>query len=126
MINPDRIVPVQRIDLLSLVGVIMAMNGASYTVAKSKDIEGTFEVSGTGSVGNVLCDQPAKSIDLKDGVTAATVYFIPDYEFSGVSLAGTAVTPAMGSDEVQPDGRSIYKAVLATNAVTITAITPME
>ena len=44
MINKDRIVPVQKIDFLSLIGTILAIHGTSYDVLASKDVEGTFEV----------------------------------------------------------------------------------
>ena len=55
-------------------------------------------------------------------MTGATVYFIPAYDYTGMSINGTAVTP---TGTVNPDGITLYKAVLASGAVTITAVSPI-
>lgn len=124
MINNDRIVPVQKIDFLSLIGTVMALIGTSYNVLESSDVEGDFSVTGTGSAGNFLCNQPVKSLDFPTAVTGATVYFVPAFDYTEITKNDVAVTPTSGSDDVVADGISLYKAVLSSGNVTVTAITP--
>ena len=127
MVNTDRIVPVMKIDLLSLYGTIMALHGTSFAVLAAKDVKGTFEVTGSGSVGNFLANQPLQSVDFKSGVTAGTVYFVADYDFEGIKVAGDAASIASGGlalNKIQKDGATLYKAALSSSEVTITAVTP--
>lgn len=125
MINNDRIVPVQKIDLLTLIGTILGLNGTSYTVLEASTIEGAFSVTESGDAGNLLANQPVQTLDFADGVTAGVVYFIAAYDFAGITVAGAAATIADGSAEVQPDGVTLYKAALASGEVTITAVSPV-
>lgn len=121
MINNDRIVPIQSIDFLSLIGTILKMNGTSYTVVKS-NTQGDFSLTGTGNAGNILANQPVRSLDFATGVTAGVVYFVPDYNFSGISINGTAVD--LSAVTIDADGISLYTATLASGAVTVAKITP--
>lgn len=125
MINKDRIVPIQKMDLLTMFGTILALHGTEYAVLASTDVEGDFSVTGTGAAGNKLANQPVKTLDFASGVTGATVYFVAAYDYAGVSIAGVAATPAEGSAEVANDGATLYKAVLSSGAVTITAVSPV-
>ena len=125
MINNDRIVPVEKIDLLSLYGTILTLANVSYGVIESADVDGTFSVTGSGAAGNKLANQPVKSLDFVSGVTSGTVYFAASYDYEGFKVAGAAATYGAGSVTVKKDGYSLYKAVLADSAVTITAVTPM-
>lgn len=126
MINNDRIVPITKIDFLSLVGVFLGISGTSYGILASTDVEGDFEVTGTGAAGNKLANQPVKTLDFKSGVTSGTVYFVPAYDYAGITVAGAAATYADGSVEsVQADGITLYKAVLGSGEVTLTAVTPI-
>lgn len=125
MINNDRIVPVQKIDLLSLFGTVLGLIGTSYTVFVASDVEGTFSVTGTGAAGNLLASQPVKSLDFASGVTSGTVYFVAAYDFAGITVAGAAATIAEGSATVEPDGVTLYKAVLSSGSVTVSAVTPV-
>ena len=52
-------------------------------------------------------------------MSAATVYFVPAYDFAGFKIDGTAVT---ATGNVEADGRTLYLATLATGAVTITKV----
>lgn len=122
MINDKRIVPIQKMDLLSMVGTILGLNGTSYTVIQSADVEGAFSVTGSGAVGNVLANQPVKTLNFADGVTSATVYFVAGYDYEGMTINDVAATP---TGTVNPDGVTVYKAVLGSSAITITAITPV-
>ena len=124
MINKDRIVPIQKMDLLTMVGTILNLHGTSYAVISS-DVEGNFEVTGSGAAGNKLANQPVKTLDFKSGVTSGTVYFVAAYDFAGIKVAGAAATIADGSATVNPDGVTVYSAALASGEVTITAVSPV-
>ena len=122
MINTNRVVPVQKTDLLSLIGTVLGLIGTSYTVLAATTIEGAFSVTGSGSAGNFLANQPVQTLDFPSGVTGATVFFVAGYDFEGFTIAGAAATP---TGTVQPDGVTLYKAVLSGGAITVTAVTPV-
>ena len=124
MINKERIVPVSRVDLLTLVGMILNLIGTSYTVLKSKNIVGDFSVQASGAAGNLLADQPVKSLDFASGTTSGTVYFVADYKYTGITVAGAAATYGAGSATVEADAATLYKAELSSGTVTVTAISP--
>lgn len=120
MINENRIVPVTKTDLLTLYGNILTIAGTSVSAVSAVNANGDFVVEATGDAGNVIANEPVKSLDFADGVTAAVVYFIPGYNYAGFSIDGTAV--ATSGAEVDPDGVTLYTATLATNAVTIAKV----
>ena len=124
MINNDRIVPIQKMDLLSMIGTILALGNTSYNVLAASDVEGDFSVTGSGAAGNLLANQPVKTLDFATGVTSGTVYFVAAYDFEGFTVAGATATMGTSSEEVNPDGVTLYKAVLGSSNVTVTAITP--
>lgn len=120
MINNNRIVPVQATDLISLYAVILKQdttNNSTLAKVDAANAEGDFAITAASTP--LICSEPAKSIDLAAAVTAATVYFVPAYNYKGFTLAGVATTP---TGTVDADGATLYKAVLATNAVTITKV----
>lgn len=125
MINKDRIVPIQKMDLLTMVGTVLGLIGTTYSVLASSTVDGAFSVTGTGAAGNKLANQPVKTLDFASGVTGGTVYFVPDYEYAGITVAGAAATFAEGSATVIPDGATLYKAVLDSGTVTVTAVSPV-
>ena len=75
MINNDRIVPVQKTDLLTLYGNILKFASVSVTALASTGI-GEFEQDTNSAT--VIANEPVKSLNFGSSVTAATVYFIPD------------------------------------------------
>ncbi len=119
MINADRIVPVTAIDLISLYGLVLKQDSNNSALAKLDAGEiGTFKVTTNSAV--LLASEPAVEIDFDttaSSVTAGTVYFVPAYDYKGFTIDGAAVTP---TGDVVADGRTLYKAVLATGAITIT------
>ncbi len=128
MVSKDRIVPVQKIDRISLFGEMLAVANVSATLVKASDPEGHFSVAGSGAAGNKLLNEPAIAIELASGITGATVYFVPGIKFDGITKGGSAVTLASGSlgyADLACDGVTMYKAVLASGSVTISAITPI-
>lgn len=127
MVNTDRIVPITKIDYLSMIGTAMKLAGTSFSVLAASDIEGTFTVTGTGAAGNKLANQPAKSIDFATGVTSGTVYFVAANDFDGITVAGSAATIAdagLDLDDIKPDAVTLYTATLGSGEVTIAAVTP--
>lgn len=121
MINSDRIVPVSAIDLITLYGLILKQdttNNSTLAALNALNVEGDFKI--TSGSAPLLASQPVKSIDIDataSSVTAATIYFVPAYDYKGFTIDGSAITP---TGTVDADGRTLYKAVLATGAVTIT------
>ena len=127
MVNNDRIVPIQKIDLLSMYGTVLTIASVSFTVLAATDINGDFSVTGSGSAGTFLANQPVATLDFPSGVTGATVYFVPAFDFSAITVAGAAATiddSGLALADVQPDGVTLYKAVLSSGEVTISAVTP--
>ena len=123
MINKKRIVPIVKMDLLSMIGTIMKIANVSFSALAV--VDGKATATGTGSVGNFLADEPVKTIDFASGVTAGTVYFIADYDFAGITVAGAAATIASGSKTVDAAGANLYAAALSSGEVTISEITPV-
>jgi hypothetical protein len=119
MINTDRIVPIQVVDLISMYGLILKMDSNnSSLVALDATNPGEFTV-GASAGSLLLADEPVASLDFASGYTAGTVYFVAAFNYKGFSINGTAVVP---TGSVNPDGRTLYKAVLANGAVTITKV----
>ena len=110
-----------KMDLLSLIGTVLNLIGTSFTVLAASDTTGDFTVTGSGAAGNLLANEPVKTLDFAEGVTSATVYFVAAFDYAGMKIAGVATTP---TGTVNPDGVTLYKAVLSSSTVTITAVTP--
>lgn len=128
MINKDRIVPVTKTDLLTLIGTVMALIGTSYTVLEADTIDGDFDLTGSGAAGTKLCAQPVKSLNFHTGVTSGTVYFVADYGFEGITFhEGNATfnSSNLDNEDVLKDAATLYKAVLASSTITLTAVTPV-
>lgn len=116
MINQDRIVPIQVIDLISMYGLILNVGGEAVTAVDATD-PGVFEVESAS--GNLIADEPVTSLDFASGVSSATVYFVPSFDYVGFTVDGSPVVP---TGDVNADGRTLYKAVLSSGAVTITQV----
>lgn len=128
MINKDRIVSITKIDLLSLIGTILGLGGTSYTVLDAVSVEGDFDLTGSGAAGNKLCSEPVKTLNFHTGVTSGTVYFVAAYDFEGITFhEGTATfnSSYLDNDDVLKDGCTLYKAVLSSSTITLTAVTPV-
>ena len=125
MINSDRIVPVTATDLITLYGLILKQdttNNSTLAALNPLDIEGDFKVTSGSAplLAPLLASQPVKSIDIDataSSVSSATIYFVPAYDYKGFTIDGVAITP---TGTVTADGSTLYKAVLAAGAVTIT------
>ena len=118
MINTNRIVPVEKIDLISLYGLILLQASANsgMTVLQASDIAGDF-ACGTGIH---IADQPVKTCNFTGA--SGTLYFVPAFDYVGFTVSGAAATIADNDVEVAPDGHTLYKAVLSSGTVTITQV----
>ena len=124
MINDKRIVPVMKTDLISLYSVILKQASGNSALAKlaSLDILGNFQIKTNNAV--LIADQPVVSCDIDataSSVSACTLYFVADADYTGFKIDGVAVTPEDGSVDVVADG-SLYKAVLASGDITVTRV----
>lgn len=122
MINKDRIIPVQATDLLSLYSVVLKMDSNNATLAKldALDVNGNFKV--TSGSAPLICSQPVETIDIDataSSVSAATIYFVPSYDYVGFSIDGTAVEV---TGDIEPDGASLYVATLSGGSISVTKI----
>lgn len=118
MINKDRIVQVTAVDLISLYALILKVAGTTLTVANAVN-PGEFEIEEAPQSGSLIASEPVSSLDFASGVSAATVYFVPAYDYKGFTANGAAVS--VSGDTVKPDGRSLYLATLSGGSVSIAA-----
>ena len=115
MINTNRIVPIEKVDYLTLVSQILDIANVSAT--KLSGANGAF-AQDTNSA-TVICDEPVKSLNFGSSVTAANVYFVPGYDFTGFTKTGATLTV---TGTVDAQGAQLYKATLSTNALTIAKV----
>lgn len=115
MINSDRIVPITKTDLLTSYGTTLKLTGVSVSALNAADTAGDFEQ--TTNSATVICSEPVKALNFGSSVTAATVYFVPAYDYKGFTKTSATLTV---SGDVTADGCTLYKAALSTNALTIT------
>ena len=117
MINADRIVPVMATDLLTLYGIMFMIAGETVTALQATSV-GVFNLT-TAASGDQLAAEPVESLDFAEGVSTATVYFIPALNYQGFTVNGAAATV---TGDVVADGSTLYKAELSSGAVTITKV----
>lgn len=120
MINKDRIVPIQVIDLISMYGLILQQNNATLAAVAADNVEGDFNI--TAAATPLILNEPVQSVNIASGVSAATIYFVAGYNYAGFTLNNVAVVPTEPQEGVLNDAKTLYKAVLASNAVTITKV----
>lgn len=125
MINVNRIVPIEKVDLISMYGLILQQNSSFSSLAKlaSNTVDGDFQVKTNNAV--VIADQPVKTVDIDataSSVSAATVFFVPAFDYVGFTVDGSAATIADNDVTVEADGHTLYKAVFGSSTVTITKV----
>lgn len=119
MINNERIVPITAIDLISMYGLILAASaaaasGTAPTALAATTTDGQFTVA---EAGTYIASEPVQTLNF---TAEGTVYFVAAYDYSGISVSGTAVTP--DGNTVLADARTLYKAKMGSGSVTITKV----
>lgn len=122
MINTNRIVPIQAVDLLSMYGLILLQgsNNSGLTAVSSSTVEGDFNI--TSASNPLILNEPVNSVNIASGVSSATIYFVAGYGYQGFTVNNVAATIADNDVEVNPDGKTLYKAVLSSGTITITQV----
>ncbi len=119
MINTDRIVPITAVDLISMYGLILKLAASTApTALAATDTAGDFTQSTNSAT--VLASEPVKSFTFGSSVTAATVYFVPAYDYAGFTKTGATLTEAGAT--VQADGRTLYSATLSSGTLTFAKV----
>lgn len=120
MINDARIVPITSLDLISMYGIILAAAAAAASGTAPEKLAATEigEFAVTTNSKTYIASEPVKKLNF-GSVTAETIYFVPAYDFEGFTKTGATLTV---TGDVDADARTLYKAVLSTNALTITKV----
>ena len=138
MINKDRIVPITAVDLISMYGLILLQdsNNSGLTALDAKTTDGRFVLgdlpiaseSGDLPIASksgelLIASEPVKTFELAGYEDNVTVYFVPAYDYAGFTVNGEALPSGEVSGEVEADGRTLYKAVIALgDGITITKV----
>lgn len=121
MINKDRIIPIEKTDYLSLIATIARLCELQMEIVPVTDGENpALEASGL-----YLATEPLKRVNI-GSVAGAVLCFVPAHDFEGIYNGGVLVTEfTSSSDDVIPDGVSLYKAGYEGSAgVGVYAVTP--
>lgn len=118
MINSNRVVSVTTTDLITLYGTMMKLAGTTVTAVDAADTDGNFAI--TSGSGNVIANEPVKTLDFGESVTSMVAYFVPAFDYAGFSIAGVA--EATTGDKVVADGKTLYSATLSSGDITIAKV----
>lgn len=108
----DRIVPIERTDLMNVYYTILAAGGSAPTVLAAT-APGIFEIAAEG-----FCQEPIESADVT--LASGDFYFVPAFTFAGFSI-DDAVVETEG-DAIVTDGSTLYKATVADGGITIAKV----
>ena len=117
MVNSNRIVPNTAIDLLTNYSVILNASGKEL-VKVSADSPGEFKI-GELLAGNLFFDEPVKSVSFAADTANVTMYFVAAYDFEGFKEGDSDIAV---EGNIDPDGRTLYKAVISNGTAQITAV----
>lgn len=115
MLNNDRIVPVTKTDLLSLYRMIIQYSGQSINVLQPEDGDAAFMCPAGYNIAAV----PLKSFDFSGGNTGS-IYFVAERGYVGCTNEN--FYKSAFSDEVVPDGVTLYQATLSGQSYTISKV----
>lgn len=119
MINNDRIVPITKIDYLSMIGTIMNLDGRG-NVGVLKVVDGVASVPAESQFEKLLANEPVRKIELADD-SIIPLIFVASHDFEGITLDGEAVDV---QTEIKNDGVSLYGVSKAQGQVNVLAMTP--
>lgn len=127
MVNKDRIIPVTKVDLLSLYATIITLRGimsgqnTGFPVLSATSVDGEFDFTAAATPVGGLCNQPVKSIKVGNA-GIGSVFFIPDYDYEGIYVNGQLAE--VTGDVVDASSANLYMAVADEDAIVIQAVTP--
>jgi len=122
MINNDRIVPITAIDLISMYATIFKLShvGNNIDVIKANDTNGNFTINKPNMTGgNKMLNEPARSIDFTGASGSADFYFIPAYNYQGITKDGEVVE---AGKNIIGDGKTLYRVIFSDSSITINQI----
>lgn len=102
MVNNDRIVPIQRCDLLTMYATILNVTEA-YGVTVKSGTNGVFAVVPGG--GACICNEPVKKLNVTTAASGDKVYFVADYDFEGLQIEGDDFTR---EEAIKADACTLY------------------
>lgn len=121
MINDARLVPMTETDLLTNYGTMLAVAAAAASGTAPEKLAstdpGVFAVSTNSKT--YIAAEPVKALTFGSSITACTLYFVPAYDYTGFAKTGATLTV---TGNVDPQSKSLYKATLSTNALTISVV----
>lgn len=100
----ERIVPVERTDLMNLYYTMLAVGGTAPAVIEATN-PAEFTIAADG-----FCEEPLKTATVT--ATSGTFYFVPSFDFVGFTYNDAAVVPT--GDEILADGRTLYKGTISS------------
>lgn len=108
----DRIIPIERTDLINVYYTIMSLGGNAPTVIDA-DSPAVFTIAEAG-----LCVEPLKKATVT--ATSGSFYFVPAFDYVGFTINGNAVVTT--GDSVFSDGQTLYKATISSGAIAIAKV----
>jgi hypothetical protein len=121
MITDARMVPVTATDLISLYGFALCVAAAAASGTEPEALDATdiatFNVSTNSKT--YIAAEPVKALTFGSSITACTLYFVPAIDFAGFAKTDATLTV---TGDVVADGKTLYKATLSTNALTIVKV----
>lgn len=106
MVNKNRIVPIQKVDFLTLVSLVMSFAEIDYNVLEAQE-EGNFTLDRSGFY---LANEPVKRINLNlEAQAQFTLYFVASEDFEGIYDHGLDLGDHIDyPDEFVKDGVTLY------------------
>lgn len=105
----DRIVPIERTDLINVYYTMMSVAGSAPTVLSATN-PGVFTIAAAG-----LCEEPVQSANVT--LASGSFYFVPAFDYVGFYISNALVTTT--GDDVVADGVTLYKATVSGGAISL-------
>lgn len=109
----DRIVPIEKSDLMNMYYTILSLTGESAPDVIKADFPGVFTIEDEG-----FCEEPIESAEVT--LVSGDFYFVPALNYAGFSISDVVVVTE--GDEVIKDGASLYKATVADGGITLAKV----
>lgn len=108
----DRIVPIQKTDLINMYYTMFAIAGSAPNVITATN-PAEFNIDEAG-----LCEEPVKTATIE--LASGDFYFVPSLVFEGFYIDGNLVETT--GDTILADGVTLYKATVADGGISIAQV----